>query len=132
MPYKDPEKARASARAYYFANREKRLRQCKEWQHRNPELVLEYQRTRDAKRRERMQADSAYFARERARRRKARAKKRILAGKPYYPHFRKRIPDWAVFGQPLLDANSPYIYENITDSQRAYARELAIERRAAR
>ena len=131
MAYKDPEKARASARAYYFANREKRLRQCKEWQHRNPELVLEYYRTRDAKRRERMQADSAYYARERARSRKARAKKRILDGKPYYPHFRKRIPDSAVFGQQLLDANSPFLWNNLTDSQRAYARELAIERRAA-
>ncbi len=38
-----------------------------------------------------------------------------------------RIPDYCVRGG-VLDTSSPYLWNNLTASQRAYARELAIER----
>lgn len=128
MAYKDPEKARANARAYYYANREKRLRQCKEWQSRNHELVLWYSRNMTAKRRKKMMVDCVYCSRERARSRKARAIKRVVQGKVYHPHFRKRLPEWSTLCQRVLDARSQWLDVNLTASQRAYARDLAIER----
>lgn len=77
----------------------------------------------------------AYYAktvtRRRAQARIAHAKSRIAQGKSYSPRYNCRYPEWALVGGTVA-ANSPYLYENITDAQRAYARELAIERRERR
>ena len=79
-------------------------------------------------------ADRAYYAkavvRKRAQRRVRYAKARLRDGKGYRPLFRMRLPEWAEAGRRVLDANSPYLWNNLTDSQRAFARELAIERNA--
>lgn len=81
-------------------------------------------------------ADRAFYAkavvRKRAQRRVCHAKARLLAGKVYSPRFRVRLPEWAAAGQRVLDARSPWLWNNITDAQRAYARELAIERKERR
>ena len=58
------------------------------------------------------------------------AKARLLDGKGYRPRFRVRLPEWAAAGQRVLDVRSAFLAVNMTPSQRAYARELAIERRA--
>ena len=79
-------------------------------------------------------ADRAHYAkavvRERANRRVSYAKARCLAGKVYRPRFHVRLPEWAAAGQRALDARSQWLAVNLSASQRAYARELAIERRA--
>lgn len=64
--------------------------------------------------------------------RMAYAKKVVLAGKPYAPRFYLRKPDYVPVGESGLDTRSPWLINNLTDSQRAYARELAIERKAQR
>lgn len=43
-----------------------------------------------------------------------------------------RFPDWATKGASVLDVKSQWLLENATDEQRAYARELAIERKERR
>ena len=52
-------------------------------------------------------------------------------GRPTWCFAHYGVPDWATLGQRVLDAASPWLIENLTPSQRAYARELAIERRKA-
>ena len=49
----------------------------------------------------------------------------------YKPQFNRRKPDWVPVGQSGIDYSSPFLWNNLTDAQRAYASELAIERRAA-
>ena len=82
----------------------------------------------------RKRADRARYAkavvRKRAQRRKCYAKARVLGNKGYRARFRCRLPDWAAAGQRVLDARSQWLAVNLTASQRAYARDLAIERRA--
>ena len=77
--------------------------------------------------------DRAYYAktveRRRTRARIAHAKARIAKGKSYSPRYSCRLPDWAPVGG-ARDVRSQWLEVNVTDSQRAYARELAIERRA--
>ena len=50
-------------------------------------------------------------------------------GGMYKPYHSRRFPDWCVKMQKVLDVRSPFLIENRTDEQRAYVRELAIERR---
>ena len=57
------------------------------------------------------------------------AKNAILARGIYAPRFNRRLPEWAPVGGGL-DRRSAFLAVNLTPSQRAYARELAIERRA--
>ena len=72
--------------------------------------------------------DSALYAKGRAYNRMLKAKRTILRGGKYRPRFGYRIPDWAVKGETILNSSSQWMEINITPSQRAYARELAIER----
>ena len=73
--------------------------------------------------------DADAYAANRAYNRQLRAKVSVLTRGFYRPRFSSRIPDWATKGMNVLDCGSQFLAENITDSQRAYARELAIERR---
>ena len=67
----------------------------------------------------------------RAKERVRYAKKRVLSGKPYAPKFYMRKPDYVPVGGGI-DTRSVFLWGNLTDSQRAYARELAIERKERR
>jgi hypothetical protein len=73
----------------------------------------------------------AYYAktveRRRTQARIAHAKARIAKGKSYSPRYSCRLPDWAPVGG-ARDVRSQWLEVNVTDSQRAYARELAIQR----
>lgn len=73
--------------------------------------------------------DAAAYAKFRADARMRTAKRCVLAGRFYKPRFVRRIPDWCVMGH-VVDMRSPWLVENLTPSQRAFARELAIERRS--
>ena len=126
----DPEKARAKGREKYAANREKRIKKVAEWQRNNPEKVQAYSKRTRANLRRKMAEDSDRYAMERAKERMRSARRSIKKGIRYRPRFFLRIPDWATFGQRILDTRSAFLAVNMTPSQRAYARELAIERSA--
>lgn len=79
-----------------------------------------------------MMGNAAFYAVYRAYARTWWAKRRIKAGKRYRPRPHVRIPDWATKGKSVLDVRSRWIFENTTRAQRAYARELAIERKGGK
>ena len=83
----------------------------------------------DERLRSKLEADAKLYAKWRAKRRMRWARKTVAKGRAYSPLFCTRIPDWATKGQRVLDARSAFLAVNLTDSQRAYARELAIERK---
>lgn len=97
--------------------------------------LAEQARAKRAANPEQARAESrAYYAktveRRRSQARVAHAKARIAKGKSYSPRYSCRLPDWApVCG--MIDARSAFLAVNLSASKRAYARELAIERRAA-
>ena len=68
----------------------------------------------------------------RAKERIRHAKKVLARGGMYTPRFWMRKPEWMPVGQAVGDVRSAFLEPNMTDEQRACARELAIERRAAR
>lgn len=79
----------------------------------------------------RMATDAAFYAKHRARQRIYGLMHQMRRGKTtaYRPRFDRRVPDWATCGG-VLWAASPYLATNLTPAQRAYARELAIERKS--
>lgn len=60
------------------------------------------------------------------------AVKTVRAGLCYKPCYCRRKPDWMPVGRVVLDVHSQWLAVNLTDAQRAYARELAIERKERR
>ena len=117
----------ASARKYYAKHREKRDEVKRKWVHANRDKVRGYVRKCMRKIRLAWCFDSELYAKGRANNRMLKAKRTILRGGVYRPHFGYRIPDWATKGGTILDSSSQWLDINITPSQRAFARELAIE-----
>lgn len=68
----------------------------------------------------------------RAKERIRHAVKAVKERGAYIPRFNMRKPDWVAVGQNGIDTRSPFIWNNLTDGQRAYGRELAIERKERR
>ena len=66
----------------------------------------------------------------RAKERVRHAIKVVVERGTYTPRFNLRKPDWVPVGKSGIDYASPFLWSNLTDSQRDYARELAIERSA--
>lgn len=122
----------ASAKKYYQEHKAKRNAQKERWRAAHPELQREYARKCMANFRMRFYFDAEAYAAYRAYNRKFHAKEAVLKRGSYRPHFWFRIPDWMTKGMATIDSRSPFLFENITPSQRAYARELAIERKEAR
>ena len=77
----------------------------------------------------RMMVDARFYADLRAANRKRNAKRTVLAGKTYWPHFGNRVPDWSVRGQDVVDARSPFLRENLSASQIAWLKEKRLEER---
>ena len=125
---------RAWNREYRKRNREKLLETARKWKAANREKVRAYSRRSYLRRVIREMFDAEYYAHNRARTRAnhyARWKRMGLTwgqggGRPSM-----RIPDYCVRGQ-VLDVRSQWLINNMTDEQRAYARELAIERKKQR
>lgn len=114
----NPELARAKDREWYWRNIDRKRAQAAK---------------RNAKRRALFAVDADAYAKKRARDRMSALRlKRKSKWKPYSPRFACRIPDWATKGQRIMDTASPWLPENMTPEQNAYARELAIERRERR
>ena len=121
----------ANARAWRKANREKVAEYKRRRMEKHPE-ALKAERTRAEKRRKlRKQIDAAYYHKRLVLNRMNHARATVLAGKMYHPRFHLRTPEWAAMGE-AMDVRSPWLAANMTPEQNAYARELAIERMAAR
>jgi len=124
----DPEKARELYRQY---NQRRKARLAADpvfsarWRAAHAASVRKY----NAKM---LQVSARFYALSRMYHRKSHAKKVVLAGKAYQPRYSRRIPDWCVKGERIIDYRSQFLPENITPSMAAYARELAIERKAQR
>ena len=125
------ERKKASARKYVQEHREKVYAKHKIWQEAHREAHRESERKYMRKARMQFYFDAEAFAAYRAYNRQLRAKESVLTRGFYRPRFSCRIPDWATKGF-VLDARSQWLAVNLTASQRAYARELAIERKAAK
>lgn len=155
MPYKDKDKARAHAlqyrathqelykaagrryrqthkaaeaerhRKFYQEHRAELIAYASAWQKTHPKAARAKARKWHAKSRARQAMDSTYYALCRAKRRMEYVRRLMLRGLIYRPSISRRIPDWAVKGGRILDYASPWLIENLTPSQRAYARELA-------
>lgn len=127
-------KRREREKRYRDTHKEEIRERMKRWIERHPDKhkerwdrFLVYRNLCD----EKVKTDAELYARMRANKRKRRAIRKVLGGGKYKPRFMGRIPDWAVKGECVLDKRSGWIAANITPEQKAYARELAIERRAA-
>ena len=123
---------RAYCKSWFAAHPEKRREYGKRhyWKHleRHRAEAREATRKRYARITLICKADQDTYAFHRAKMRIHRAKRAIKNGRIYKPRFARRIPDWCVMGG-AIDVRSPWLVENLTPSQRVYARELAIERR---
>ena len=159
MPFKDPEKMRAyrkarraidrerdamryatdpafrarkiaSAKKDYAKNRKKRDMVKRKWEEANRDKRREYVKKCMLKVRLAWYFDADLYAKGRAYNRMLKAKRTILRGGVYRPHFGYRIPDWACKGQDLVDYHSQFLRDNITEEQVAFVKELYRERNA--
>ena len=157
MPLKDPEKMRAyrkarraidrereamryatdpafrarkivSAKKYYTENRKKIAEVKRKWEEANRDKRREYVKKSMRKVRLAWCFDADLYAKGRAYNRMLKAKRTILRGGVYRPHFGYRIPDWACKGQDLVDYHSQFLRDNITVEQIAFVKELYRER----
>lgn len=119
----------ASAKKYYAKNRKKRDKVKRKWADANRDKVREYVKKCMRKVRLAWCFDSDLYATGRAYNRMLKAKRTILRGGVYRPRFSYRIPDWAVKGEKILNASSQWLAVNITPSQRAFAREIAMQKK---
>lgn len=119
----NPERKRANDRAYRLRHPEKIKADKRRWNAANKAKRAE----KRAKQRETFAFDCAAWAKYRAGWRIIYAKRVIRRGIAYSPKYYLRIPDFATKGERILDTRSQWLINNLTDSQRAYARELAVE-----
>lgn len=124
------ERKRKQSKKWRKANRDEYLRRKREKRAANIEAAKVKERQAEARRKKRKQTDAAYYHKRLALSRIQHAKARLAKGKLYSPRFHLRFPEWATMG--VFDPRSAFLAENITPEMRAYARELAIERRAAK
>lgn len=128
-----PDRCRERDRKWRAANPEKRKAQKRRNYLRHRAEILEakrrcyIERNIWGKRRALYMADPDAYAKHRATMRIERAKRCIAEGRLYWPRYARRIPDWATMCR-VAWAASPWLPENLTPSQRSYARELAAER----
>jgi hypothetical protein len=120
------ERKRKQSKKWHKANRDEYLRQKREKRAANIEAAKVKERQAEVRRKKRKQTDAAYYHKRLVLSRIQHAKARLAKGKMYHPRFHLRYPEWATMG--AFDALSAFLIENATPAQRAYARELAIER----
>lgn len=92
-------------------------------------LHPEMRKMRYAKLCERFAQDAEAYAEARRKDRARSEAKAAKEGRMYRPRRDLRIPDWATKGQRIMDTASPWLPENMSPEQKAYARKLAIERK---
>ena len=131
-------------REYYAAHRTAFREYHYKWlerKGRKPRIVLtEEERTARTKARKlrqhvrhivRSMLDCDYYAECRRKDRERANRRRLRMGLTAAGQPARRIPDWCVRGG-VLDCRSQWLWENVTDEQKAYAKELFIERKERR
>ena len=144
-PEERRERIRESKRKWLMKNYEREMERHRQWRKAHPEKERERRRRNYAKltpeqRKERAHLkqfkrlvcemlDCNYYARNRRKAREAQYKRWAKQGKNWCKGKpAMRIPDWCVRGG-VLDARSPFLFENATPEQKAWARELCIEKK---
>lgn len=125
-----PEKAREAIRAWEARHPEVRKALLRRYRMAHREEINRKSRLYQAKLAVLFMFDAQAYALFRAKRRVWEMKRRKRA-RHYSPRFRLRIPDWCCKGF-ALDGNSQFLSVNLSPAQRAYAKELAIERKVWR
>lgn len=126
---------KARARAHYLKNRElikSRVLRYKSL-HKKEIACLASFRYIDLV--ERCESDHLFYAQQRAKQREQYRRwygRNFVRKRPYSPALNRRIPDYLRRGEDCLDVRSKFLFENATASQKAYAKELAIERKEYR
>ena len=129
-----PDRCRERDRRWREANPDKKAAQNRRYYKRHRAEILDkkrayYAAVANPRRKVRMCLMTPYeYAEWRARARRRRAIRIVLAGNIYKPRFARRIPDWCVAGR-VIDSASAFLAVNLTASQRVYAKELFRERR---
>ena len=134
---KNLERERARSRAKIKVYRQKK-KHDPEWQEKvrlskkaygKSAACLAYRKRKWAKINAIISVSAEAYAKHRAKARLYYAFKRVSQHKSYRPNMKTRIHDWAVKGKMILDASSQWIAVNITTSQRAFAREIAMQKK---
>lgn len=84
-------------------------------------------------RNERLKSDPLEYARVRELKRLSNRRqweKKHPGCRPYKPHMSKRIPDWAVKGQDVVDHGSVFLSENMSDEQVMAANDFYAQQKA--
>lgn len=120
-------KKREENKRYREKNAERLRAYARQYRKEHPEAVRK-SRMRDE---EKQRTDPKFYAKRRAANRLSNMKRRTRK-KPYKPSLSTRIPDWCVKGK-VLSRNSPFLRNNMDETQRrsadAFAREKRIEER---
>lgn len=118
--------------------------QERRWREANPDKVKAMEKREKIRYALRLYVDPEFYAHHRATGRERRLRydahmravgkwpPRKLNGSAYRPTPSRRVPDWAVKGQFVLDVRSPFLWDDVSPEMRAYARELFIERQEKR
>ena len=122
-----PEKVREAMRAYEARHPGVRKALLRRYRDKHREEIRRKARLYQAKQAVLFMIDARLYASFRTKRRVWEMMRRKRIG-IYRPRFHLRIPDWCCKGF-ALDGNSQFLAVNLTPAQRAYAKELAIERR---
>ena len=125
------EQVRKNNRAYRLRHPDRIKYRKKKWEESNRVRLIAKRAAERAAERATFIHDCAAWAAWRAKWRIIYAKRVIRRGKCYTPRYYLRFPDYAVKAG-VIDVRSAFLEEGITPEMRAYARELAIERRTAR
>ena len=147
-PEERRERIRESKRKWLEKNYERELERHRKWRKAHPEKEHERSRRNYAKltpeqRKERAHLkwfkrlvreslDCDFYARNRRKARESQYKRWAKQGKNWTKgQPARRIPDWCVRGA-VLDTRSQFLFHNITPEQKAWARELCIEKKTWR
>lgn len=115
-------------RRWYYANREQQCAYQRAYYRKTRQARLAHQREYERRLRELHAADpSAYAAYRAAARLNYALRRQGRLSSPYRPRLMGRIPDWAVKGQRIIDAHSPWLGVNRTPSQQMWLKSRAFE-----
>lgn len=120
-------RAKNKDRMREYENRYRRSPKYKAYLKAHKEQVRKRNRKGEIKRKIRKMIDAEYYAKRLAQQRFYKAKKTILSGKMYRPVMSRRTPSYCTMGN-VTDYGSKFLCENITAEQKAYAKELYLER----
>lgn len=105
----------------------RKIRDQNRWKNRDAGMIALREFYRITKE-ERLRTDPEYYAKVRAARREVRRRQNDKHRRiPYRPYPSRRIPDWAVKGQDVIDRGSTFLSGNMSDEQAMAAKDFAFQ-----